>query len=554
MDMRRADFLHRAPFLFILFAAIILLAGCRRSNSSAGSVPPESQPAPMQTVARIHWLGLTRLAQGTNAASFMAVWNLPESRKLEQQTLDKLSLAPWSLLHRHLATNAAALLPRMLSGLLDDVVSNESRLEIRCASNQPGELVFAIRLDDRRAALWQTNLAAALESLTGIRPVPAPDNHGWSLQKHHVPNFIQLARAGDWTLLGAAENQNNLLNEFQASLQSGQPPFPMENTNDWLEADLDPALLVSYLETLDHTNSNPAVLNFELSTLNHLHLALTGDGADVLSRGTAGFSRPLALDLKPWNIPTNLIDQHLSSFTFIRGFQPLLASSSIWTNLQIGPPPDQVYLWSLWGVFSQSYFVVPLADPSNAVDRLADRVLQNQKHWFVTNGIAKFEKSKAFGGLEWKGLPYMSPFLCSLATNHQNYIYGGGFPPAAVTQPVPLTGAQAALGQPNLVYHDWEMTGPRTEQCLYMSQFARLIFHKAQLPADSAGLLWLMALRPKLGVSVTDVAQTGPNQLSFTRSSNLGLTAVELNALADWLESPQFPCGLHTFLAPPPPM
>jgi hypothetical protein len=64
-------------------------------------------------------------------------------------------------------------------------------------------------------------------------------------------------------------------------------------------------------------------------------------------------------------------------------------------------------------------------------------------------------------------------------------------------------------------------------------------------------MAWLTAAAPKLGNCVTAVTKTGPGQLSFLRQSGAGLTALELHLLADWLESPQFPCGLHTFLAPP---
>jgi len=39
--------------------------------------------------------------------------------------------------------------------------------------------------------------------------------------------------------------------------------------------------------------------------------------------------------------------------------------------------------------------------------------------------------------------------------------------------------------------------------------------------------------------------------LTFARKSTLGFTALELHLLADWLESPRFPHGLHTFPAPP---
>ena len=56
-------------------------------------------------------------------------------------------------------------------------------------------------------------------------------------------------------------------------------------------------------------------------------------------------------------------------------------------------------------------------------------------------------------------------------------------------------------------------------------------------------MAWLKAVAPKLGNCATAVTQTGPDQLSFVRRSTVGFTAVELHALADWLESPQFPRG-----------
>jgi len=470
----------------------------------------------------------------------MEIWNLPESRKLEQQTLDKLALAPWRLLHRNLNPNAAAL----LRPLLDDVVSNESCLEIRQAANQPGELVFAIRLNDQRAALWQTNLTRVLESLTGIHPVPAPDNQsGWSLKKHHVPNLIELTRVGEWTVVGAAQDHNGMVDELRARIRHGRTPLLTQNTNDWLEADLNPAQLVPGLTTL----------NSQLSTFNYFHLAVTGDGTNVLMQGTADFSRPLALDWQPWNIPTNLIDEPLSSFTLIRGFKPWLESLKAWNNLQIGPPPDQICFWAQQGLGMLSYFAAPLPGASNEVDRLTDWVLQNQHRWFPTNGLAKFGRSTEFNGLRWQGIPYMTPFLRSITISNQGFVYGGGMPNAAAASPLPLNTLPAVLSRTNLLYHDWEITGPRIGQWLYMGQFARFVLYKAQMPSQSPGLLWLKAIAPRLEVSQTDITQTGPSRLSFARKSSIGWTAIELHLLADWLESPQFPRGLHTVLAPPPP-
>jgi len=545
--------MHLRRIRFSLFAAFVLLAGCRVAKSTESAPPdqPPALPVSAQTVARIHWLGMKPLAGETNAAHLMAIWNLPESLQLERQTLDKLSLAPWQLLHRNIDTNAAAL----LRPLLDDLVADESCLEIRQTSNQPGELVLAVRLDDQRAALCQTNLARVLESLTGIHPVPAAEpGYGWSLKKHHDPNLLELTRVDGWTIVGAAQDHNGLLGDLLTRIRQGQPPLPVGSTNDWLAADFDPARLVSSLTTLNSQPStlNPSrltTLNSQLSTLNHLHLALTGDGTNVLMQGTADFSRPLDLTLPPWNIPTNLIDEQLASFTLIRGFKPWLESSPAWNNLQIGPPPDQVCFWALQGLPMQSYFAAPFPGASNAVDRLTDLVLQSGDPWFATNGLARFVRSEVFNGLEWRGIPLMSPFLRSMTFDGQSFVYGGGFPDGNV-HPLSEKILQKDLNRPNLVYHDWEATGLRTEEWFFMGQLIRLVSHKAQLSFHAPATLWLKALPPKLGDSVTDVTKTGPNQLSFVRQSSLGFTAVELNLLADWLESPKLPIGLHTLLAP----
>ena len=73
------------------------------------------------------------------------------------------------------------------------------------------------------------------------------------------------------------------------------------------------------------------------------------------------------------------------------------------------------------------------------------------------------------------------------------------------------------------------------------------------MPPESAAFTFLLAAAPKLGNAGTEVAQDGPASLSLVRNSTLGFTGAELHLLADWLESPAFPRGLHSLLAPKPP-
>jgi hypothetical protein len=494
---------------------------------------------PSETIARIHWLGRKQIATDTNGIALKGVWAMPETVKLEAQTLDKLSLASWSLSHRTIDTNTGAL----LRPLLEDVVQQEFYLEIRQVTNEPGQLVLAVRLDDARAGLWETNLAAVLESLTGIRPVAATGNRrGWSLWKHHVPNLLELARAGEWTLIGSAQDHNALLEDMLARVRRDHVPFESGGPNRWLEADLDFSRIAGAFSLGLNLPADFPKISF----------AAVGEGTNVHTFGTLAFSRPLSLDLEPWNIPTDLIDQAPVSFTTLRGVRPWLASVQAWNELQIGPPPNQFFIWALHSLPMQTYFVAPLTDASNEVRKLTDFVLQKSERWFASNDNAGFRRSQTTGELEWNGLPYLWPYLQSVvSSNGGAFVLGGTFPhpgePWAITPEM----LPPALSRPNLVYHDWEVSGARVENWVYIGQFFRFVFQRNQLPDKSTGMAWLSALETHLGQSVTDVIRTAPDQLSFDRKSSIGFTGIELNLLADWLESPQFPIGLHTFCPPP---
>src|SRR2546425_10226777 len=92
--MWRETFLRVGAGSAVLLGLIFVLAGgCKKSTPTdqAAKSSPDS-PVP-SSLARIHWLGKKRIAAETNSVGFMKIWNLPESAKLEAQTLDKLALA-----------------------------------------------------------------------------------------------------------------------------------------------------------------------------------------------------------------------------------------------------------------------------------------------------------------------------------------------------------------------------------------------------------------------------------------------------------------------------
>lgn len=513
---------------------LVISTGCSKTK------PPVSSPTlpPADTIARVHWLGKTKLSTNSNAIGLFKVWDLPESVQLEQQTLDKLSLAPWLMLRRDADTNASAL----LRPIVEDILDKESYLEVSEQTNQSPEYAFAIRLNNERGSLWRTNLAVVLESLTGLHAVPATGGgSGWSLKKHDSPNLVELSRVGDWTIVGAAQDRNRLLAEFVARIQKSRAPISLPLTNDWFQADLD----LHRITTLFAHN------RYSFTNIPQLSLTLNGDGQYVLARGDLDFPQPPQIEMQTWTIPTNLIHEPLGSFTAIRGIGPLLGSLTAWKTLKVGEAPDQLYLWSDRGIPMQTYFAFPAISTSNEVQQIGNMLAKECNPWLATNAMGRFEFLSGVNRAAWKGVPFMKPQIGSVFTSGSDWILGGllANPQAGDTMPDDLV--QQVLGRTNLLFYDWEVTGLRMENLQQIVQLLRLVFGKPQMRTDSLGVAWLKAAAPNIGNSVTVLTETAPEQIQLVRGSRVGFTAIELHLLMDWLESPKFPLGLHTLRAPP---
>ena len=589
----------RVGHAFLTVALVLIVAagsGCKKSAPA----PLVLAPAPVETVARVLWLGKQRLATDTNAASVMGIWNLPESQKLEDQTLDKLALGlvggsqvpamsnlssvisnRGSMISNQLAvatnrmsvaggqspvTNPPSpiiLQPSQFTGpaallrpLLDDLIQQESFVNVRQATNLPGELAFAIKLNEERARLWQTNLAALLESLTGSRAVAVVGrSNGWQLQfsdaarqtaEHRSPiiRTFDLARAGDWTVLGLGPRRNELFGEVLGLIHDDATALTQLPKDLWLFADVDLRRVASALS-----------LSWDLpADLPKMSLGITGDGQTVRTRCQLNFAKPLPFEREPWNIPTNLIHEPLVSFTALQGMRPWLASSKFWQGLGVGAPPNQLYLWAQRGPEFLSYFAAPMANASNWVEQATDRLLQKPNAYLASDGMGQFQRSTNGPGAIWADVLLTVPFLQPVTLSGSDFIFGGLVPSPLTNRPPAAELLNTVLGDTNLVAYDWELTGSRIDQWLHFGQLVRFALHLAQVPPKSASFAWLTALEPKLGGCVTAVSRTGPAQLSFVRRSGLGFTAAELDWLADWLESPKFPRGLNTFLGEPVPL
>jgi len=534
-------------------AALVLLlsAGCNKTESNPSRASSEAKSSWL--LATVDWVGIPRLESDSNAAGILKVWRLRDTQRLLAQTLDKLALAPWRLSGTNppIAMTNYALLMRdypsaaLVRPLLDDLVEDEWHLQILEQKDQSAQLALAVRLKPQHAGIWETNLRATLETSKAPHWIAQPGraDRRWDFRLTNSPptnpllRHIELARAGDWTILGLGPGPNEAFTNLLGRIQSGQPISRGTNRTAWLETALDlPRLARALSWHWDLPEDWPAV-----------SFTLRGDGQHVITQGELNFPKPLP-NLEPWNIPTNLIHEPVQSFTAVQAIEPWLSSWSLWREMRAGRAPNQLFCWAQSGSPFLNYAAAPLADARNVMSKLGPMLMEKMNPILATNRMGKWEYAANSDEAVWRA-PAISPFVRSSSQPLGNYLLAGlaffgltnGAPPAGTFRDL--------LAGKNLVYFDREITAPRVEAWLYVSQLFRIIFRREQVPTTARSLDWLEALIPLLGSSSTALSKSGPNQLTLFRSSTLGLTAPELHLLVDWLESSEFPRRPHSVVA-----
>jgi hypothetical protein len=168
-----------------------------------------------------------------------------------------------------------------------------------------------------------------------------------------------------------------------------------------------------------------------------------------------------------------------------------------------------------------------------------------QGHFFMPLTITMTNREISF-----RGVPFFSPFVQAVRGPAGDFLFGGFFPNLPKSPPLPPE-LVAHLNQPNLVYYHWEITAERLKGLPQLSQLLLMITQHEQLGAQSAADKWLNQICPALGPTATEINETAPNELAFTRKASGGLTAIEFLALANWLEATNFPgCDLRLPVRP----
>jgi len=500
------------------------------ASMMAAVVTQASPPVP-DLIARIHFTGAERISADTDAVAFTNLWCSPEAQTLREQTLDKLSRAPGAWLKSKIIAGAGDGAAQ-LRPLLNDLLRAEWIFEVRDTTNGSPEYALAIRLNADRAQLWRTNLATVMQMWSGI-PVAQGQPGNWELKKHLPPNLISFERHGDWVVIDCGQNELLLRDEILEPFLKTR--LVVAETN-WLTANLDWPRLARWFPSLSVVDL-PETRWQAVGRDGNLHL----DGRLI-------FPQPLALTLEKWRMPTNTIHQPLVSFTAARGIAPWLEKQNWAQPYEISPVPNQVFIWALAALPLQTFAAVPVPDGKKALKELEQKMSAHtnwQSHFMMPVTMAMTNNQ-----ISWRGIPFVAPNLRALHEPSGDFLFAGVFPNGPKTKPLPPE-LFAQLDRTNLAYYDWEITGERLKLLPQLTQLTLMVTRHRQLNVQSAAGKWLNQVGPTLSNTVTEVTQTAPNELSFTRKAPGGLTAFELTALANWLEATNFPgCDLRRL--PPP--
>ena len=500
----------------LIFAALLFAA-------AAGA-----QPQP-DLIARIHFAGVDAISADPNHFAFTNEFGSTEARALESQTLDKLSHLPVAWFTSKIApgTNDGA---AQLRPLMDDLLKSEWIFEMRDTTNGTPEYALAIRLNPDRAQVWSKSLQTVLQNWTGVG-ISQDKTDIWVLKTSAPPLFFQFSRSGDWVVIDGGQDKLSLREEILPL-----PTRMLVPETNWLTADLNWPRLAQIF---------PSLKEFDFPKI---QLQVVGRGTNLQLTGKLTLAQPL-LPLENWRIPTNEIHQPLISFTAVRAAGQWLSRQPWMQPLLIQPQPNQLFIWAMTRIPSQTFAAEPVPDADAALNQLYQHLDKNrdwEKQFMspLTLALTNHE-------IAWRGLPpIVTPFVQSVREPAGDFLLGGFFPNTGRSTPLPPE-LMAHFTTPNLVYYHWEATAERLKELPQFSQLMLVVTRHEQVKMDSTAGKWLQRLVAMPGTSNTEVTQTAPNELTFQRTSPLGLNAVELLALVDWLEMPQFPApDLRT---PPPP-
>jgi hypothetical protein len=492
-------------------------------------------------VLQYHFLGASKLADNTNVNVAHEIFSLRSSMRFENLVMYRMATNFVAAMHWSITKET----PNLLHPLEEDLLRQESLASLGGSHGQPLDFVLAIHLDPNHSRQWQQTLATVAGSPGQEFRAETFAGRQWTIGGGNDPFWI--VPAGEWLVVGRGSALSAVRSEYLQQIQkSGRPVAVFDK--DCFQADIDWPRLSNWLN-LSFVPLKPGRMKVDLNA----------------SRGSfhmnckIAYGEPIQWRWEPWRLPTNMVRQPLISFIAAQDPEPFLKPDNTLWRMATDPLQGQFLFWSMGEMPYQSYMAWPVADGTNIMRELSTQVLN-----------AFNPKIKSFDGTEllwepkraeivWTKVALTSPSLHPVNTKVGPFLLAELFPLSKGTGPAPEALWSQFKDRSDLVYYDWEYTGPRIQELRTITQTLPILqalgmgpnvipdSGNPKAPSDEFVRLrvnetWLNGLASRLQNTVTEATKTGPSELTIVRSSPLVFSSLELVVLSHWLtDSPAGP-------------
>jgi hypothetical protein len=294
--------------------------------------------------------------------------------------------------------------------------------------------------------------------------------------------------------------------------------------------------------------------------LGRTQIAISAQDGRFHMAGHVTYPAPIQWERQPMILPTNLVREPLLSFATGQNVEPFLKSDETLSRLCTNPFRDQFYFWSMGELAFQSYAAWPALDPSNTMKTLSAQAIDELNPKLEKLDGTELTWKPKMSRLIWSKLELIAPSVAPAPASNGQFLVAALFPLTSGKGPAPQALWDQVKGRTDLVYYDWELTGPRLKHLLSVTQVVPVLqmldvgprepFQTITVPAKpgdkapahpvvdprlSLEELWLANLAPFLGNTVTEVTRTNPNELTVVRNSPFIFSSLELVLLSHWL-------------------
>jgi hypothetical protein len=475
-----------------------------------------------------HFNGLDALGRSNPGATFNEVLTLTNSIYLGYQMRAQLN----SLLPGWLGFDSKQLSGELLTPLVTALMKHESALEISGKDRASADWVLAVALEDGSSNQWNAAFLNIGRRLGLGEPVATTVEglKGWAIPPTAGGRGFTFVTSADWLLAAAGFDEKSAGRAWARKVAAHGRPVPAESEN-WLTVSVRPEFL-NWHPDLPFTGP-----------ITGIAAAFSWQGKDIRTRATLTLARDLPGRNVDWTIPKGIVRDPVTSFTAIRGAHTFLGGLEIFKGLPESDVPDQWFRWSLGSAPFVDDFAMPVHDATNAFAHLEKSIPAAFNPWIMKVSLGQWRGATNRTRLLWEGLPLFYPYLDPANDDGKAFLRGGIFPLELKTNQPPAPAELFAQfeARKDLCYYDWEIAQPRLESYERSSPFIALFIPTAPARKNTFAESWLKEMSPKLGNIITEMVATSSRELSLTRKSQVGMTAIELWLFTRWLDSEAFP-------------